>query len=62
MRSFILIENCELLVQHVLPSAAAEAALQHPLPTGRNHQQRQIDHQGLQNIPYLILTTQYELL
>jgi hypothetical protein len=42
-----LSEGRELLVEHLLPGAAAEAPLQHPLPPRRHHQQRQIggDHQ-----------------
>ena len=37
-------ERGELLFEHIVPGAAAEAALQHPLPHPRHHQQRTIGH------------------
>ncbi len=40
----VCLELSELLVEHIMPSAAAEAPLQHPLPCPRHHQQWKIDH------------------
>ena len=36
-------ELSEILVEHLVPGVAAEAALQHPLPCPGRHQQWQID-------------------
>jgi hypothetical protein len=36
------LELGEILFEHIMPSAAAEAPLQHPLPCPRHHKQWQI--------------------
>jgi hypothetical protein len=36
------LELSEILFEHIVPSAAAEAPLQHPLPCPRHHKQWQI--------------------
>jgi hypothetical protein len=38
----LFLELGEILLQHIVPSAAAEATLQHPLPCPRHHKQWQI--------------------